>query len=218
MDEQQLQQTASQLRRPHGEDGIKIAEFMNKGNRTINLNTISVLNPEPHDNILEIGMGNGFFVPEIVSKHPGIHYTGCDFSELMVEESEKLNSEWTAKGQAKFVLSDIASLPFDNNSFTKIFTINTIYFWDDVSIVLNGIKRILKSEGKFIVGLRPKHQAEKYPFIKYGFKLFSKEDIATLFEENGLTVSQIIEQREPDFDMNGEIMTMEHLIVVGQKN
>lgn len=218
MDEQQLKQTASQLRKPHGEDGIKIAEFMNKGNRDINLNTISIVSPEPDDAILEVGMGNGFFVSEIVSKHPEILYTGCDFSELMIEEATKLNTEWISKGQAKFILSDIADLPFKDNSFTKIFTINTIYFWEDEGVVLQGIKRILKPNGKFIVALRPKHQAEKYPFIKYGFKLFSKEDITKLFEENGLEVSTIIEQKEPDFDMNGEIMTMEHLIVVGQKN
>lgn len=218
MDEQQLKQTASQLRKPHGEDGVKIAEFMNKGNRDINLNTISIVSPEQDDAILEVGMGNGFFVPEIVSKHPEIQYTGCDFSELMVEEATKLNTEWISKGQAKFILSDIAALPFKDNSFTKIFTINTIYFWEDEGVVLQGIKRILKPNGKFIVALRPKHQAEKYPFIKYGFKLFSKEDITKLFEENGLEVSTIIEQKEPDFDMNGEIMTMEHLIVVGQKN
>ncbi len=218
MDEQQHRQTASQLRKPHGEDGIKIAEFMNKGNRDINLNTISIVNPKPKDTILEVGMGNGFFVSEIVSKHPEIQYTGCDFSELMIEEATKLNSGWISKGQANFVLSDIADIPFMDNSFSTIFTVNTIYFWDDESLVLKGIRRILMPNGKFIVALRPKHQAEKYPFIKYGFKLFSKEDVTKLFEENGLSVSHIIEQKEPDFDMNGEIMAMEHLIVVGQKN
>lgn len=217
MDEQQLQQTARQLRKPHGEDGIKMAEFMNKGNKHINLDTIAVLNPEPDDAILEIGMGNGFFVSEIVSKHPGITYTGCDFSELMVEESEKMNADLISKGRAKFIHSDIASLPFEDNSFNKIFTINTIYFWDDEKVALQEIKRVLKPNGKFIVGLRPKHRAEKYPFIKYGFKLFAKEDIAKLFDDNGIALSQVIVNHEPDFDMNGEVMKMENLIVEGKK-
>ncbi len=217
MDEQQLEQTAKQLRKPHGEDGVKIAEFMNKGNRSINLDTISILNPEPNDNVLEIGMGNGFFVSEIVSKHHGITYTGCDFSELMVEESKKMNADLITKGRVDFILSDIASLPFADNSFNKIFTINTIYFWEDENVVLQEIKRVLKPNGKFIIGLRPKHKAEKYPFIKYGFKLFAKDDIAKLFDDNGITLSQVIENHEPDFDMNGEIMQMENLIVEGMK-
>ncbi len=213
MDEEQIKQRAAQLRKPHGEDGIKTAEFMNKGNLQINRDAFKVLNTQANDNILEIGMGNGFFVNEIVSKHPSINYTGCDFSELMISESEKINAEWIASGQAKFILSNAASLPFADNTFNKIATINTIYFWEDNTQVLNEIKRVLKPNGKFIIGIRPKHHAEKYPFSKYGFKLYEKEDLAKLLTANGFEVTQAIENHEPDFDANGVMMKMENLIV-----
>jgi ubiquinone/menaquinone biosynthesis C-methylase UbiE len=190
---------------------------MSKGNQRIIHDTLSILNAEADDSILEIGMGNGFFVNEILSKHRSITYTGCDYSELMVEESEKINTEWITKGQAKFILSDVTSLPFSDNSFNKIFTINTIYFWDNEIKVLNELKRVLQPNGKLIIGFRPKHMTEKYAFTKYGFNLFSKEDVVKLLSDNSFSVIDAIENLEPDFDMHGEIMKMENVIVVAIK-
>jgi ubiquinone/menaquinone biosynthesis C-methylase UbiE len=217
-DEQQLQQRAAQLRKPQGEYGIQVGEWMSKGNQQIIHDTLSILNAEEDDNILEIGMGNGYFVNKILSLHQTITYTGCDYSELMIEESEKINAEWISNGQAKFILSDVTSLPCLDNSFNKIVTINTIYFWDYESKILNELKRVLQPKGKLIIGFRPKRQTEKYPFTKYGFNLFSKEDVVTLLSDNGFTVSDAIENNEPDFDMNGEIMKMENVVVVAIKN
>jgi ubiquinone/menaquinone biosynthesis C-methylase UbiE len=208
------QQRAAQLRKPDGEEGIMVAEWMNKGNRQMNLDTIKILNPSPNDNILEIGMGNGHFVPDILSVHSSIHYTGCDFSEDMIEESKKRNASLVANGQAKFILTDVASLPFSNKYFSKIFTINTIYFWEDRNKILEELLRVLKPEGQLIIALRPKHQAEKYPFAKYGFTLYSKEDLESFMKENNITNYKIIANHEPDFEVNGEMKKMENLILI----
>ncbi len=216
-DEQQLQLRAAQLRKPQGEYGIATGEWMSKGNQHIIRDTLSILNAEADDSILEIGMGNGFFVNEILSKHPSITYTGCDYSELMIEESEKINAEWITKGQAKFTLSNVTSLPFFNNLFNKIFTINTIYFWDNEIKVLNELKRVLQPNGKLIIGFRPKHMTEKYAFTKYGFNLFSKKDVVKLLSDNGFTVTDAIENKEPDFELQGETMKMKNVIIVATK-
>lgn len=217
MDEQALKQIASQLRKPQGEEGIKTGEWMNKGNLRVNQDTLKVLNASGEENILEIGMGNGFFVKNILEGHPQIKYTGCDFSDVMIKEAEKINAEWITKGQATFITADIASLPCPNATFDKIVTINTIYFWDNEQKVLNELKRVLKPNGKLIITLRPKRQMVNYPFTKYGFKMFSKEDIISLLGNNGLSVSEIFENQEPDFELNGEMKKMENLIVVAQK-
>ncbi|MEO6719620.1 MAG: class I SAM-dependent methyltransferase [Ferruginibacter sp.] len=216
-EEQQLQQRASQLRKPEGEEGIKTGEWMSKGNVHIIRDALKALNAEAGDNILEIGMGNGFFVNEILEKSESINYTGCDYSELMIQESEKLNSEWISRGQAKFILSNLSSLPFKNEVFDKIFTINTIYFWDDEVKALNEIKRVIEPNGKIIIAFRPKHLTEKYPFTRYGFNQFSKTDVANLVSNNGFSLIDIIENQEPDFDLNGEMVRMENVVIVARK-
>ena len=58
---------------------------------------------------------------------------------------------------------------------------------------------------------------EKYPFTQYGFNMFSKEDVCTLLQQNGFTVTEVLEKQEPDFDLNGEMTAIESLIVVAKK-
>jgi len=213
MNEEAYQQLAAQLRQPTGEAGIQTGEWMNRGNAYINLYTIDVLNAIAGDNILEIGMGNGFFVSHILQKHNCIKYTGIDFSDVMIEQAKKINEEWINNGQAKFVLEDVAALPFNNGSFNKIFTINTIYFWQDTATIIEQIKRVLLPQGKLIIILRPKHQMQLYPFTKYGFTMYSKEEAISLLTQNGLIITKAIEIQEPDFELNGETIKIESLLI-----
>ena len=76
---------AAQLRQPEGEMGQKVGNLMNDGNRPMNLQTLAALDAKKGEHILEIGMGNGAFVKNILSIDPTLRYTGIDFSPLMVE-------------------------------------------------------------------------------------------------------------------------------------
>src|SRR5690606_35076608 len=110
---------ASQLRQPTGEFAIQVGENMNKGNLHINLNTIEALHLSADDHILEIGMGNGFFVKNILSVDHSIKYTGCDFSEIMVEEARKINEPFIETGHAEFNTADAHMLPFEAELLIK---------------------------------------------------------------------------------------------------
>jgi cyclopropane fatty-acyl-phospholipid synthase-like methyltransferase len=93
MEDATLQFIAAQLRKPEGDAGILMGERMNEGNCCINEHTIEALAATGNERILEIGMGNGFFVRQILKGEPGLHYTGCDFSPEMVQECERRNPE-----------------------------------------------------------------------------------------------------------------------------
>lgn len=213
MQEQDFKELASQLRQPHGEGGVPVAEMMNKGNAMMNRDALLALDAAPNDNILEIGMGNGAFVKEILSKNDSIHYTGVDFSELMVLEAEKMNSEWMEKGKAVFVHADVTSLPLDNELYSKAFTVNTIYFWQEREKILAELKRVLQPDGKLFICLRPKWQMEQFPFTRYGFRLYSQEDVTELLTANGFDIVTIHINKEPDFDFNGQKVILENMVV-----
>ena len=217
MEEDQLKQMAAQLRQPNGEYAIQVGVKMNEGNLQMNRDTLRVVNPGDGEKLLEIGMGNGGFVKGITENKPLLTYTGCDLSQEMVEEANRINADLVDKGQVVFVHANATSLPLGNETFDKIFTANTIYFWDDETIVLKELKRVLKPEGKLILSLRPRHQMEKYPFTKYGFNMFSKQEICDLLESNGFKPEKIFENNEPEFELNGEVLKMENLIVVASK-
>ena len=213
MDEKSLRQMAAQLQQPHGEEGVAIGEWMNRGNSQINRDTLEIVNAIANDRILEIGMGNGFFVKDVLQKDKSIHYTGADFSELMVNEAKKNNAKWVANGQAEFIVADMEEMPFAPHSFNKIFTINTIYFWQDTVKICAAIKKVLTPGGKFILALRPKRLMEQYPFTSYGFTLFTKESVADLLLQNDFVLIQAIEKQEPGVERNGQVIPSESLII-----
>ncbi len=217
MDEETLKAIAGQLRRPTGDYAIQVGEKMNEGNLHINLNTFEALNLATGDNILEIGMGNGFFVKNILSADSSIKYVGCDFSEVMVDEARKQNENFIANGQAQFHNTDANELPFETSTFDKVFSINTIYFWDEPQIVLAEIWRVLKPKGQVTISIRPKSIMEHYPFVKYGFKTFTKEDLTELISKNNFNLVNILEKDEPKVEINGELTKTATLLITAEK-
>lgn len=218
MDEETLKAIAGQLRQPKGEYAIKVGEKMNEGNLNINLNTFDALNLKTGDNILEIGMGNGFFVKNILSAANSLKYVGCDFSEIMVVEARKQNKNFIQSGQAEFYNADAKELPFNAETFDKVFSINTIYFWDNPQTILSEIWRVLKPKGQMTISIRPKFIMEHYPFVKYGFKTFAKDDLTELITKNNFNVIKIVEKDEPEVEINGELSKTATLLVTAEKN
>lgn len=213
MEETELQQLARQLRKPEGDMGKMVGENMNIGNRLINEYALGVLNAHEGDNILEIGMGNGFFVQQILSVSPTIKYTGCDYSELMVAEAQKHNAQYVENGQARFIHSTADALPFSDHVFNKVLTINTIYFWEHPLREIAEIRRVLKAGGIFVIAVRPKHIMQQMPVTSYGFTHYAQEDLENLLHKAGFAVEEVINEEEPDMVLSGITMKKGTLVI-----
>lgn len=202
---------ASQLRKPDGDLGKIVAGNMNRSNSSMNLQAIELLELIPGDQVLEIGMGNGFFCKDVLAADPTINYSGCDFSDSMVDEATQLNETWIAAGRAGFMPGDATALPYQQGSFTKLFTVNTMYFWDDPLPALAEMKRVLKPGGKAVLSLRTKESMIQMPFVKYGFRLFDKKELETVLEQAPFKSVNIIQKAEPPFYMGDQLIQLESL-------
>lgn len=211
-----LQQIAAQLRQPHGALGKTVGERMNESNALMNQVSIEALNITSGDAVLEIGMGNGLFCKYILMNNT-IHYTGYDFSEVMVEQATHLNQHFVATGQANFVLGDAEKLPFGNESFHKVFTVNTIYFWEKPEQVLSEIYRVLKSNGLLVISLRTKESMQQLPFTQYGFTLYDKENLNNLLENSDFKNIIIQKYEEPASEFNGQPLQLTNLTINCEK-
>jgi len=217
MQKEDLREIARQLRRPAGEFGRQVGVEMNSGNFWINRYALDVLQAGPNENILEIGMGNGFFVKDILSRDRSITYAGCDFSDVMVEEAERINAEFVRSNQARFFFTDGDTLPFNDKDFDKIFTVNTVYFWDRPEPIFAEIRRVLKDEGRLIIAVRPRSVMEYFPVVKYGFNMFSKTELADLLLRNGFEMTGALEKQEMPQSFNGTRIEVGTLIVTAVK-
>lgn len=143
MEKQDLKILAQNLANPQGKKGIEIGEMMNDTNIGMTLESIQTLLIEDDEHILEIGHGNADHVKSILNKATNIKYTGIDISETMHNEAKRLNKHF--EGQADFVLYEGRKLPFQDKTFAKIFTVNTVYFWEQPVEYLNEIYRVLRT-------------------------------------------------------------------------
>lgn len=210
-------QLAGQLRKPEGEAGRVVAEKMNHSNAAINLHTIQLLQVMAYDHVLEIGMGNGFFCKDVLARHETVTYTGCDFSELMVTEANTINQAMVTAARARFVTGAIEALPFENDSFSKLFTVNTIYFWEQPAIALAEIYRVLEPGGVAIISLRTRESMLAMPFVAHGFQLYEEDDLLPLLGDAGFSSIRIIHEPDPPFHMEGEEIQLHSLYVIVRK-
>ncbi len=211
------EELAKQLRKPSGAGGKEVGEQMNIGNKTICLNSYKVLNPKPHSLVLEIGMGNGYFIKDLLAIEATLNYIGLDFSQTMIDEATRLNQEYIHLEKVSFVNGSIENLPFDNNSIEYITTTNTVYFWPNLPENLKELYRVLKPNGKVLIAYRPKEVMDKIELSKYGFTKYTKQEIEQSLCLGGFQEIETETILEPTQELNGKSLKMQGVYSIGIK-
>ena len=174
-------QLGRQLSNPQGFWGIIVAKLMNYGNRPMYEATYRSLDLSPNDQVLEIGFGNGAFIKDIIQQiHPGT-YAGIDISTTMVRLARHKNASLVKANKAQLIHGNISNLPFDDNSFNKVFTVNTIYFWENPLQVMEEVKKVLFPGGRFVITLATREAMSDSKYTREKFKLYEKTEVEELF-------------------------------------
>ncbi|MDR6465135.1 class I SAM-dependent methyltransferase [Chryseobacterium sediminis] len=194
MEKEELKILAQNLANPQGEKGIEIGEMMNATNIGMTLESIKTLVIDDGQHILEIGHGNAGHLKSIMSLAKNLRYTGIDISETMHNEARKLNKEF--ENQADFILYEGKKLPFQDGTFNKIFTVNTVYFWENPVEFLNEIYRVLKDDGTFVLTFGQRDFMEKLPFTEYDFTLYNNNEMEELISKSHFKRMKTSEKEE----------------------
>jgi ubiquinone/menaquinone biosynthesis C-methylase UbiE len=175
-----------QARKPSGWFGrFFMSRLFNKGNADLNHFIKELLDLQKSDKVLEVGYGPGKLINEIASITTKGIVEGIDFSEAMYTEASRINSKYIADNRVKLLVGNCDDMPYENGSFDKICTSNTLYFWDDPDKVLKEMLRIIKGGGKIVVGFRDKEHMDKLPLSDDVFNTYSSEEVAALLSNAG---------------------------------
>lgn len=203
MNEEELKALASQLSRPEGNFGVQVADNMNESNIGMTIHAIDRLVLSPAAHVLEIGHGNCGHLEKLLSLGENLKYTGLEISEQMQQEAMRINNSLLT-GDISFLLYDGEKLPFADHNFDAAFSVNTLYFWKEPATFLDEVCRVLKDGGMFNLTFAGKAFMSLLPFTKYGFTLYSPEDLIQLIEASAFSSYKYEEAEERIKSKTGE--------------
>lgn len=217
MKQEELQAIASQLKNPSGEKGIEMANMMNETNINMTRHSIQNLNISKENKVLELGHGNAGHAAFLFEQADNLKYYGLEMSELMFQEARQMNRNFVSQKQAFFSLYDGNKIPFEDESFDKIFTVNTIYFWQEPEKLLLEIYRVLKTNGNFCLTFAEEDFMKKLPFTQFEFELYSTEKAQKLIEKTPFTIVYTETQTEKVKSKTGELVDRAFTTIVLEK-
>lgn len=126
--------------------------------------TITLLDIQPNDQVLEIGFGTGLGIEKLANKATHGKVVGVDHSTLMVQKASKHNASAIKSGKVELKQDDINQLTYPDNTFDKALAVQNLYIWSDPGKALKEIHRVLKSGGKVAI-------ASPAPEVAAGMKI-----------------------------------------------
>jgi len=218
MKNEELQAIASQLKHPSGEKGIEMGNMMNETNINMTRHSIQNLNISKENKILELGHGNAGHVEFLFEQAENLKYYGLEMSELMFQEARQINRNFVSQKQAFFSLYDGNKIPFEDESFDKIFTVNTIYFWQKPEELLSEIYRVLRPNGNFCLTFAEEDFMKKLPFTQFDFELYSTQKAQDLIGKSDFKIIYTETQTEKVKSKTGELVDRSFTTFVLEKS
>jgi SAM-dependent methyltransferase len=188
-----LEFASAQLRKPSGFIGrVLISRILNRGNAPLNQLTLNSLNLSPDDRVLEIGFGGGDLINRMSTIVTRGQIAGADFSLDMVELCKKRFAKLVQQGGLELHCSSAESLPFESTLFTRVCTVNTIYFWPDPIGPMKEMHRVMRDGGRLVITFNPPETLRKVPYTRTGFNHYEPGDVQRMLEQSGFRDIQMI--------------------------
>ena len=191
-----LKSIAKQLHKPSGFIGkFVVARLLNRGNAPLNLLTLKCLDLQSDDRVLEIGFGGGDLLNRLAQQVDRGHLVGVDFSPEMVALCERRFARLIAAKRMELHCASVEKLPLPEAHFTKVCTVNTIYFWPDPMGPLREIHRVMAAGGRLAICFNPPATLKKAPYTKYGFHFREPAEVQKLLMDAGFHDIKMIDGR-----------------------
>ena len=145
----------SQFAHPEGWVGRFVGTILALKNRERNSWTISMLDIQPNDHVLEIGFGPGQAIQEVAKVATNGFVAGIDLSDVMVAQASQRNAAAIRSGRVLLRQGSESPLPFEDNKFNKVFAVNSMQFWSNPVAGLQEVRRVLTPGGQVVITIQP---------------------------------------------------------------
>lgn len=181
---------AKQFADPYGFGGSLASLVMNHQNRPLYDETIRLLLLSDSDSVLDIGCGNGYVLNLLAYQHNAA-FTGIDTSENIIEAAVRRNRRYVKGKKMNFSCQSVSSMSFPDESFSKAYTINTVYFWSDLNKAMLEIRRVLKPDGFFINTFYSNETLSRFSHTQFGYRRYEAAELTSAGANAGFAVKAV---------------------------
>jgi ubiquinone/menaquinone biosynthesis C-methylase UbiE len=173
---------------PTGFAGRLMLRVMNVMHGAIYKNTADVLRPQPDDDVLEVGCGNGHFLKKYASSARSV--AGLDLSELCIESAKKKHRKRIGAGTAEFVRGDAAQLPWEDSRFSAVTSMGSFVGFRQPLQSLKELHRVLRPGGRVVLSIEWNAEDGRdhaNEIEKYGMHIWTEGEVREMMAEAGLS-------------------------------
>ena len=189
-----------QARKPTGLIGrYLMTKIFNEGNNDLNSFVMDMLELQSSDRVLEIGFGPGKLINQMAAITTEGVVEGIDFSEVMLKQASRVNKHHISHGKVRLQRGECKNLPFENESFNKLCSINTLYFWKDPDKYFLEMFRVIKPGGTIAIGFRDDKQMSNLNLSRDIFNTYSQTEVVSLLSNAGFSDARVAEKKGKPF-------------------
>lgn len=161
-------------------------ESMERGHRPTGEQAINFLNLRADSRVLDLGCGSGWASRLMASVAHNGRVVGLDISDEMIALARATSTQYQ---NIEFHTGSAESLAFEDGAFTHGFSMESIYYYQDVPAALRELRRVLAPGGLFVAVVdlyqenAPSHQWIEQ--LKVPVHLLSVEQYRELLDEAG---------------------------------
>lgn len=143
-----LQHTSSALKRMR-------AKYLAKSEPAQTVIQQIMMDIQEHDRILEIGTGNGKMFKKIIGQLEKGSLKSIESSKRKLRKTVRANRSAIKAGTGEILPGRPESIPFDDRSFHKVFSLHTAETVSDYRLALKEVYRVLQIDGRLYIVLQP---------------------------------------------------------------
>lgn len=177
---------SSQFKNPRGIFGGIISLIQNVLNRAMYNHATALVNLKQGERVLDIGYGNGYLLHKMYRKQE-VELYGIDISDDARKMATKKNWKAAKENSLHLSVGDCCHLPYEDNFFDAVTSINTVYFWQDTVEGLSEIYRTLKPGKSFYNIVYTKEFLDTIKYTQIGYKKFEPEELEEYGKQAGFT-------------------------------
>jgi SAM-dependent methyltransferase len=185
---------SGQAAAPHGPLGRLVGRIWVTETAAVNDTALDLLDPQPHEHVLEIGFGPGRTIQRLTRR--AAHVTGVDISDTMLTAARRRNRAAIRDGRAHLLRGDGTTLPLPDRIAHAALAVHTIYFWPQPKTTLTELARVLHPGGRLVLAFRDTAQPTPRRFDPRIYHLHSAEDVTRVLYDAGF--ADIHVHRPPD--------------------